>query len=125
MDEHQELQKRIEAKAKQETEKKSKAKKKRKQESSRPTSPVELDNIQPDTPPQTPTMPRGRRNDDGSEDEGTPHRNHYWSLRDIPKFERKGKQPFSQLMEFEDYLIISGVRVEPEEVGGQYGTIRL
>ena len=66
--------KRIEAMAKQETEKKSKAKKKRKQDSSRPISPVELDNIQAVTPPQTPTMPRGRRNDDDSDDEGTPHR---------------------------------------------------
>ena len=42
-------------------------------------------------------------------------KNHYWSLRDIPKFEGKGEQPFSHLMEFEDYLIASGVRVEPEE----------
>ena len=40
---------------------------------------------------------------------------HYWSLRDIPKFEGKGEQPFSHLMEFEDYLIVSGVRMEPEE----------
>ena len=42
-------------------------------------------------------------------------RNYYWSLRDIPKFEGKGEQPFSHLMEFEDYLIASGVRVEPDE----------
>ena len=35
---------------------------------------------------------------------------HYWSLRDIPKFEGKGEQPFSHLMEFEDYLIASGVK---------------
>ena len=42
-------------------------------------------------------------------------KNHYWSLRDIPKFEGKGEQPFSHLMEFEDYLIASGVRIEPEE----------
>ena len=42
-------------------------------------------------------------------------KNHYWSLGDIPKFEGKGEQPFSHLMEFEDYLIASGVRVEPEE----------
>ena len=41
--------------------------------------------------------------------------NYYWSLRDIPKFEGKGEQPFSHLMEFEDYLIASGVRVEPDE----------
>ena len=40
--------------------------------------------------------------------------NHYWSLRDIPKFEGKGEQPFSHLMEFEDYLIALGVRIEPE-----------
>ena len=42
-------------------------------------------------------------------------KNHYWSLRDIPKFEGKGGQPFSHIMEFEDYLIASGVRIEPEE----------
>ena len=42
-------------------------------------------------------------------------KNHYWSLRDIPKFEGKGGQPFSHLMEFEDYLIASGVRIESEE----------
>ena len=35
-------------------------------------------------------------------------KNHYWSLRDIPKFEGKGEQPFSHIMEFEDYLIASG-----------------
>ena len=48
----------------------------------------------------------------GNRDE---ERNHYWSLRDIPKFEGKGEQPFSHLMEFEDYLIALGVRVEPDE----------
>ena len=42
-------------------------------------------------------------------------RTHYWSLRDIPKFEGKGEQPFSHLMEFEDYVIASGVRMEPDE----------
>ena len=42
-------------------------------------------------------------------------RNHYWSLRDIPKFEEKGEQPFSHIMGFEDYLIASGVRIELEE----------
>ena len=36
-------------------------------------------------------------------------------LEDIPKFEGKGEQPFSHLMEFEDYLIASGVRMEPDE----------
>ena len=48
----------------------------------------------------------------GNRDE---ERTHYWSLRDIPKFEGKGEQPFSHLMEFEDYLIASGVRVDPDE----------
>ena len=42
-------------------------------------------------------------------------KNHYWSLRDIPKFEGKGEEPFSHLMEFEDYLIASGVRIESGE----------
>ena len=36
-------------------------------------------------------------------------------FRDIPKFEGKGEQPFPHLMEFEDYLIASGVRIEPDE----------
>ena len=48
----------------------------------------------------------------GNRDE---EKTHYLSLRDIPKFEGKGEQPFSHLMEFEDYLIASGVRVEPDE----------
>ena len=48
----------------------------------------------------------------GNKDE---EKTHYWSLRDIPKFEGKGEQPFSHLMGFEDYLIASGVRVEPGE----------
>ena len=48
----------------------------------------------------------------GNRDE---ERTHYWSLRDIPKFEGKGEQPFSHLMEFEDYLIASGVKVEADE----------
>ena len=91
---------------------------KRKQESSRPTSPIEPDNldIQPDTQTQTPNMPRSRRDVD-DDDEVSHHRNYYWSLWDIPKFEGKGEQPFSHLMEFEDYLLASCVRVEPE-VGG-------
>ena len=92
VDDKQELQKRIEAKVKQEQEKKGKAKKKRKQESSRQASPVDLDNIQSDTPPETPTMPIGRRDDVGSDDDELPYGNHYWSLRDIPKFEGKFKQ---------------------------------
>ena len=36
-------------------------------------------------------------------------------LETFPKFEGKGDQPFSHIMEFEDYLIASGVRIEPEE----------
>ena len=48
----------------------------------------------------------------GNKDE---EKTHYWSLRDIPKSEGKGEQPFSHLMEFEDYLIASGVIMEPEE----------
>ena len=48
----------------------------------------------------------------GNRDE---ERTNYWSLRDIPKFEGKGEQPFSHLREFEDYLIASGVRMEPDE----------
>ena len=51
----------------------------------------------------------------GNKDE---EKTHYWSLRDIPKFEGKGEQPFSHLMEFEDYLIASGVTVEPDEDEG-------
>ena len=63
-------------------------------------------------------MPRGNRNgrngDDGDDDRQD-DRNHYWSLRDIPKFEGKGEQPFSHLMEFEDYLVASGVTVDEDE----------
>ena len=33
-------------------------------------------------------------------------------LQTFPKFEGKGEQPFSHIMEFEDYLIASGVRIE-------------
>ena len=43
-------------------------------------------------------------------------KNHYWSLRDIPKFEEKGQQPFSHIMEFEDYLIASGIRIEQKKI---------
>ena len=64
-------------------------------------------------------MPRGNRgqrnNDDGSDDDGQDQRNHYWSLRDIPQFEGKGEQPFSHLMGFEDYLVASGMTIEPDE----------
>ena len=105
VNEQQELQKRIEAKAEQE--KKSNSKKKGKRKTSRSVSPVEVIDIQPDTPPQTPIMPRDRRDDNDNDDEGAPHRNHFWSLRDIPKFEGK------------DYLVASGMTIEPKEEGGQ------
>ena len=123
-DELQELGKRIEVKAKQEKGKKGKAKKKTKPETSEKgepqiqipvVEPQEVDrNIQPETPPQTPTMP-GRRNNRDDDDDGGQNRNHYWSLRDIPKFEGKGEQPYSHLMEFEDYLVASGIAIEPDE----------
>ena len=58
---------------------------------------------------------RGQRNDEGSDDERQDQRNQYWSLRDILKFEGKGEQPFSHLMEFEDYLVASGVTIEDDE----------
>ena len=63
-------------------------------------------------------MPRGNRgrNGDHGDDERQDERNHYRSLRDIPKFEGKGEQPFSHLMEFEDYLVASGVTVNEDEV---------
>ena len=57
---------------------------------------------------------RGRTGDDGY-DEKQDERNHYWSLRDIPKFEGKGEQPSSHLIEFEDYLVASGVTVDEDE----------
>ena len=62
-------------------------------------------------------MPRGNRGRNGNDgdDERQDERNHYWSLRDIPKFEGKGEQPFSHLMEFEDYLVASGVTVDEDE----------
>ena len=121
--EKEELQQRIEAKAKQEQEKKGKTKKKGKQdtitESTVVTDPDQSEDIQINLPSQTTTMPRGNRgkrnNNDGSDDDGQDQRNHYWSLRDIPKFEGKGEQPFSHLMEFEDYLVASGMTIELDE----------
>ena len=63
-------------------------------------------------------MPRDNRNGrigDEGDDDRPDDRNHYWSLRDIPKFEGKCEQPFSHLMEFEDYLVASGVSVDEDE----------
>ena len=116
----QELKDRIEAKTKQEQEKKAKAKKKGKKEAEQPEI-VEVENPEQfeDTQiPPTVTMPRGNRNgrngDDG-DDNRQDERNHYWSLRDIPKFEGKGEQPYSHLMEFEDYLVASGVTLDEDD----------
>ena len=119
----EELQQRIEAKAKQEQEKKSKAMKKGKQdivtESTVATEPDQSEDNKIYLPSQTTTIPRGNRgqgnNDDGSDDDGQDQRNQYWSLRDIPKFEGKDEQPFSHFMEFEDYLVASGITIEPDE----------
>ena len=97
VEELQGLDKRIEAKAKQEKGKKGKAKKKTRLEASEKgepqlqipiVEPQEVDkDIQPDTPPQTPAMLRGdRRNVRNDDDDGGQNRNHYWSLRNIPRF---------------------------------------
>ena len=117
--EQQELKERIEAKAKQEQEKKVKTKKKGKKEAE-PSETIESEESEQSEdiqiPSLTTTMPtgnRGRNGDDG--DERQDERNHYWSLRDIPKFKGKGEQPFSYLMEFEDYLVASGVTVDDDE----------
>ena len=118
--EQQEVKERKEAKVRQEQEKKTKAKKKGKKE----VESIEIvesegsehsEEIQ--IPSSTATMPRGNRgrNGDDDDDERQGERNHYWSVRDIPKFEGKGEQPFSHLMEFEDYLVASGVTVDEDE----------
>ena len=106
----QELNKRI-VKEQQEQEQKTRTKNKpKKTETGKqipPILPVIPDQKDPNlTPPQTPIRMPGNKDEE---------KTHYWSLRDIPKSEGKGEQPFSHLMEFEDYLIASGVRVEPEE----------
>ena len=119
--EQQELKARIEAKTRQEQEGKTKVKKKGKKEVELPKAieidnPVESEEIQIPSP--TATMPRGNRNGrngDEGDDDRHDDRNYYWSLRDIPKFEGKGEQPFSHLMEFEDYLVASGVTVDEDE----------
>ena len=118
--EQQELKDRIEAKAKQEQEKKAKAKKNGKKEVELPET-IETEKLEQSEeiqiPSPTATMPRGNigRNGDDSDDDRKDDRNHYWSLRDIPKFEGKGEQTFSHLMEFEDYLVASGVTVDEDE----------
>ena len=63
-------------------------------------------------------MARGNTRDD-DEDEVSPHRHFHWALKDIPRFKGQGgEQPFLHLMEFEDYLVASGVSIEPKEVRG-------
>ena len=125
--EQQELKVRIEAKKNQEQEEKVKAKKKGKKEIVKEVvelpeqvdieNPVESEEIQ--IPFQEATMPgrgnRNGRNGDDGDDDRQDDRNHYWSLRDIPKFEGKGEHPFSHLMEFEDYLVASGVTLDDDE----------
>ena len=109
-DEQEELNKRIvkeQQEQEQETKTKSKPKKAETGKQIPPKLPVISDQKDPNlTPPQTPIRMPGNKDEE---------KTHYWSLRDIPKFEGKGEQPFSHLMEFEDYLIASGVRMEPEE----------
>ena len=63
-------------------------------------------------------MASGNTGGDEDDDEVFHHRHFHWSFRHIPKFEGKGEQPFLHLMEFEYYLVASGVRVEPEEMRG-------
>ena len=61
-------------------------------------------------------MARGNIGGD-DDDEVAQQRHHYWSLKDIPRFEgHEDEQPFLHLMEFEDYLVASGVSIEPKEV---------
>ena len=105
-DEQEELNKRI-VKQEQETKTKNKPKKAETGKQIPSKLSVVSDQKDPDlTPPQTPVKMPGNRDEE---------KTHYWCLRDIPKFEGKGEQPFSHLMEFEDYLIASGVRMEPDE----------
>ena len=109
-DEQEELNKRI-VKEQQDQEQKTKTKSKPKRAETSKQIPPKLPVIsyQKDpnlTPPQTPVKMPGNKDEE---------KTHYQSLRDIPKFEGKGEQPFSHLMEFEDYLIASGVRMEPDE----------
>ena len=106
-DEQEELNKRI-VKEQQDQEQETKTKGKPKKAETGKQIPPKLsvisDQKDPNlTPPQTPVKMPGNKDKE---------KTHYWSLRDIPKFEGKGEQPFSHLMEFEDYLIASGVRME-------------
>ena len=109
-DEQEELNKRIvkeQQDQEQETKTKSKPKKAEISKQILPKLPVISDQKDPNlTPPHTPVRMPGNKDEE---------KTHYWSLRDIPKFEGKGEQPFSHLMEFEDYLIASGVRMQPDE----------
>ena len=64
-------------------------------------------------------MPRGNRGQRNGDD-GDDERQDDWGiiighLEIFPKFEGKGEQPSSHLMEFEDYLVASGVAVEEDE----------
>ena len=68
-------------------------------------------------------MARGNRGG-ADDDEVSHHRYYYWPFRDIPKFEGKGEQPFLHLMEFEDNLAASGVRLETRRDKRQYSTTR-
>ena len=63
-------------------------------------------------------MAKGNIGDDNDDDEVSQYKHFHWSLGDIPKFEGQGEQPFFHLIEFEDYLVASDVRVEPEGVRG-------
>ena len=103
-DEQEELNKRIvkeQQDKEQETKTKSKPKKAETGKQIPPKLPVISDQKDSNlTPPQTPVKMPGNKDEE---------KTHYWSLRNIPKFEGKGEQPFSHLMEFEDYLIASGV----------------
>ena len=62
-------------------------------------------------------MARGNIGGD-DDDEVAQQRHYYWSLKDIPRFEgHEGEQPFLHLMEFEDYLVTSGVSIVLHNLG--------
>ena len=46
-------------------------------------------------------MARGNTRDDDDHNEVSHHRHFHWSLKDIPRFEGQGEQPFLHLLEFE------------------------